>query len=248
MTKTLRIGISANFLPPDLDRLAYPPKTIIYGEREMYNWVQSGGAIPYMITPPSGNFKMRDMIADFDGIILSGGADVCPKSYGEEPLKPEWNGDYIRDQYEIEIFNTALEMQKPILGVCRGHQLINVALGGTLYQDTATQKEGAEIHRDGKVYDRVFHDINIEPNSILAEIFPEKSQVKINSVHHQAIKDLGKGLSVQARSIPDNIIEAIHLENSKSLVMGVQWHPEWVTDDDVLDSSKVLQYFLGNVD
>ena len=172
--RPLRIGISANFFYPDKGRTTYSPKTIIFGEESLYHWIESGGAIPYMIPRLSGTLNMRDIIDDLDGVVLSGGADVSPKSYGEEPLKPEWGGDYDRDQYEIELFHTALDAHKPVLGVCRGLQLINVALGGTLYQDTATQKSGAETHRDAEIYDDLAHDALIEPSSILARFSPAK--------------------------------------------------------------------------
>jgi len=242
--KPLRIGISANFFYPDKTRTAYPPKTIMFGEASLYHWIEQGGALPYMIPRLSGTLNIVDIVADLDGIVLSGGVDISPESYGEEPLKPEWTGDYDRDQYEIELFHTALERQKPVLGICRGHQLINVALGGTIYQDTVTQNEQAKIHRDAELYDELAHVVRIEPDSVLAGIFPSQTEGRINSVHHQAVKDLGKDLSVQARSIPDNIIESIWLEKDNHYALGIQWHPEWVSDSVFLSSKKIRDHFF----
>jgi len=243
--KPLRIAVSANFMHPDRTRLAYPPKTIIYGEESLYHWFEEGGAIPYMIPRLSGRFSLEDILADFDGVVFSGGADVSPKSYGEEPLRPEWAGDYARDQYELALFKASRTLDKPILGVCRGHQLINVALGGSLYQDTHTQLEGAELHRDGDIYDALGHDVEIVENSLLSGIYGGKLKHKINSVHHQAIKQLGSGLSVQARSVTDNVIEAIWYDDPAYYILGVQWHPEWMKDPQMLDPDPIRDDFLA---
>lgn len=242
--KPLRIGISANFFYPDKDRNGYAPKTLIYGEESLYQWIESSGAIPYMVPRMSGTLTLRDVVNDLDGIVFSGGADICPKSYGEQTLKPKWEGDYERDQYEIELFHTAFEAGKPILGVCRGHQLINVALGGTMYQDIQTQNESAQCHRDGDIYDKLDHDITISPGSVLSDIYEGLTEGRINSIHHQAVKELGKGLVAQAHSIPDKIIESIWLEDSSHYVLGIQWHPEWVKKPEILPSRPILNHFF----
>jgi putative glutamine amidotransferase len=171
------------------------------------------GALVYMIpNPPKGSkLKIRDLVADLDGLILEGGSDVSPKSYGEEPLRPEWGGDFIRDQYEIALLKEFKKAGKPVLGVCRGAQLINVAFGGTLYQDIETQIPAALVHRNWDIYDQLFHEIDLVPGSGLARM-SKQLRVKVNSVHHQAIKDLGRGLVVEARSSLDRVAEAISAE------------------------------------
>ena len=177
--KLLRIGISANFLYPDKNRKAYPPKNILFGEESLYHWIAQGGAIPYMIPRLSGTLSLRHIVQDLDGIVFSGGADISPKSYGEKALKPEWQGDYERDQYEIELFHTALTAKKPVLGICRGHQLINVALKGTLYQDIQTQNKKAQCHRDGKIYDALEHEVKIVSGTILDKLYSDQAHMKI---------------------------------------------------------------------
>jgi putative glutamine amidotransferase len=245
--KILRIGISANFLYPDKSRKAYPPKNILFGEESLYQWIAQGGAIPYMIPRLSSALSLRQIVQDLDGIVFSGGADMSPKSYGEDALKPEWQGDYERDQYEIELFHTALTEKKPVLGICRGHQLINVALKGTLFQDIQTQNERAQCHRDGVIYDALEHEIKIVSGTLLDKLYPHQTPLKINSIHHQAIKDLGEELIIQAYSVPDHIIEAIWLDRNDQYVLGVQWHPEWIKNPYLLDSKKIRDHFLGHI-
>ena len=117
-----------------------------------------------MIPSPAGDTQKGDVtLADYadwlDGLVLQGGADVSPTSYGETPLQPKWGGDRIRDDYEIALLDAFAERGKPVLGICRGLQLINVAFGGTLLQDIATQQPGALEHRDAEIYDRNFHGV-----------------------------------------------------------------------------------------
>ena len=245
--RKLRIAVSANFFYPDKARAAYPPKTLVYGEVELLQWLVAGGAVPYLIPPLPDDVDLDAYLDEFDGIVFSGGADVCPRSYGEEPLRPEWSGDAARDVYEVKLFNTALQKNMPILGICRGHQLINVALGGTLYQDTYTQCDGAIIHRDGEVYDGLHHQVNIFKNTVLSNIYKNNLNQKINTIHHQAIKDLGDGLVVQARAVEDDVIEAVWLDRPDTYVLGIQWHPEWIKDEDVLDPDLIRAHYFNYI-
>ena len=155
----LKIGISACFFYPDVNRRVYGKKTLIYSEKDMMNWVMSEGHFPILIPPATKNFPMDRWVDFLDGLILMGGDDLSPKSYGEEPLKPEWAGDYERDLYEIELYNTAKKKKIPILGICRGAQLINVAHGGRLIQDIPSQKPESVPHRDPVIYDQLFHEV-----------------------------------------------------------------------------------------
>lgn len=247
MSTLPKIGITANLMHPDLSRLPYPPKTLQYWEEELVHWIEDGGAIPYLLPRLSNDETLRGLIEGLDGIVFSGGADISPKSYGEEALKPEWAGDYARDQYELKIFKIAQDLRKPILGICRGHQLINVALGGSLYQDTETQKSGAHNHRDGVKYDKVNHEVKIMPDTVLADIYDGVLQGRINSVHHQAVKGLGANLTPMAYSVPDEVIEAIWLDQADQYIMGIQWHPEWVVDKTFFAPNKIRAHFLEHI-
>ncbi len=246
-----RIGVSSCFFHPDNERLVFKGKTLLYVEQSMINWVQSGGALAYPVptVDPDAPLDVTDYVADLDGLLLHGGADVCPRSYGEEPLRPEWEGDAIRDAYEIELVHAFHAAGKPVLGICRGAQILNVAFGGTLYQDIATQTDTEREHRSQERYDRNLHLVEIEPGSSLAKLYEGASSVKVNSVHHQAVKDVGEGFTVEARSSDDGIVESIRLDDPQGrYVFAVQWHPEFVKgvdDGTMLDNDPILAEFLG---
>lgn len=258
----LKIGVSACFLHPDPNRSAFAKKTLLYLEQSMAHWIMSAGALPVLIPAPNGDTARRvdgsarhDVeLADYaqwlDGVVMHGGADVWPGSYGEEPLRPEWRGDAVRDAYEIDVVRAFAAAGKPVLGICRGLQLINVAYGGTLYQDTQTQRPGALQHRDGEVYDRLFHELSLEPGSRLAGLLGGSASRTVNSVHHQAIKDLAAGFAVEARCPVDGVIEAIRHQDPQVWVAGVQWHPEFHRPDDaaqghIVDDRPLLDDFLA---
>lgn len=243
--KRLRIGISACFFHPDPKRPIFKGKTLLYLEESLASWIGSEGAFTYLI-PRVSPALLKDLAKDIDALVLQGGSDVSPKSYRQSPLKPEWEGDYARDQYEIGLIHAFIDMKKPILGICRGAQIINVALGGTLYQDIHTGLEGGIIHRDWESYDRLTHDLKILPGTALSRLYPGMTAARVNSVHHQGIRDLGKDLLIEARSPKDGVIEAVRL-NASSYLFAVQWHPEYQNDHDLslLDRKPILHEFLG---
>lgn len=250
MTTKLKIGISACFLHPDPARAAFGKKTLHYVEQSMSHWVMSAGALPVMIPPVTGDTARGEVTLDdyagwLDGLVLHGGVDVWPGSYGEVPLKPEWSGDSIRDVYEMALAKAFSAAGKPVFGICRGLQLINVAYGGTLYQDIATQRPQALTHRDGEAYDNLFHGIAVESGSHLDSLLSLADRAKINSIHHQGIKDLAPGFAVEARCPTDGVIEAIR-HTGKAWVAAVQWHPEFHRrEDGVLDDFPLLNDFLA---
>jgi putative glutamine amidotransferase len=252
----LKIGVSSCFMPPDPKRGVFKAKTLLYLEQSMAHWIQGPNAFPFKAMPwliPTLNansaIQLQDYLTELDGLILHGGADVSPQTYGEEPLKPEWIGDAPRDAYEIELFHAFLQSGKPVLGVCRGAQLINVALGGTLYQDIPSQIQTVCKHRDPDIYDLNCHPIQFEAGSQLLKIYPGYSSVplSVTAIHHQAIQKLGRDLVVEARSISDGVIEAIRMK-SQAFVLGVQWHPEFHDLErqgkDILPSAPLLCSFL----
>lgn len=250
----LKIGVSARLLYPDPGRAFLPSKSIQYLEQSVANWIMSGEVLAFMIPEMSlasgraqGPINARHYVDALDGLLLQGGADMSPKSYGESPMNPLWAGDEIRDAYEIELFNEFVSQGKPVFGICRGHQVINVALGGSLYQDIATQLGAdAGCHRDEQKYDHCYHDMRILPGTWLSRVYPQVQMTRINTIHHQAIKRLGEGLVVEAMSEPDGLVEAIRWEGH-SFVVGVQWHPEFIDplrDPSLIDSRPLLRAFL----
>ena len=249
MKDRLKIGVSACFFYPDASRAAFAIKTLQYVEQSVPHWIMSGGALPVMIPSPLGETARGDVGFDdyaqwLDGIVLHGGSDVWPGSYGETPLQERWSGDRNRDEYEIALVRAFAAAGKPVFGICRGLQLINVAFGGTLYQDIGTQRPEALVHRDAVTYDLNFHDVAIEAGSHLDSLLAAQPSRKINSVHHQGVKDLAAGFAVEARCPVDGMVEAIR-HTGKSWVAAVQWHPEFHKPGlGTLDDEPILQDFL----
>ncbi|HTS22107.1 MAG TPA: gamma-glutamyl-gamma-aminobutyrate hydrolase family protein [Casimicrobiaceae bacterium] len=250
----LKIGISACFFHPDPQRAVFKGKTLQYVEQQMAHWVMQKDAMALMIPSPDGGSRhpgsrvtVGDYARELDGLVLMGGSDVAPGSYGETPLRPAWAGDRIRDDYEIALYRAFVAAGKPVLGVCRGAQVINVAQGGTLYQDIAQQLPGALNHRDWDIYDRNSHATALVPDSGLAGLYPGVALTKTNSVHHQSVKDLGRDLVVEAWSEPDRVVEAIRWAGP-SYVFAVQWHPEFHdrSDRSFLDDTPILDDFLSH--
>ena len=250
---SLRIGVSARLLYPDPSRTFLPTKSVQYLEQSVANWIMSGDVLAFMIpemslaTPHAPEaLKAKHYVDALDGLLLQGGADMSPESYGETALNPLWAGDQVRDQYEIELFHEFVTQGKPVLGICRGHQVINVALGGKLYQDIATQCPETGSHRAETKYDMHFHEMRVLPNTWLSRLYPQLETTRVNTIHHQAIKELGEGLVPEAVSEPDGIIEAVRWEGH-SFVVGVQWHPEFMDpkDPSLIDGRPLLRAFLA---
>lgn len=248
----LRIGISARLLYPDPRRNFLPSKTVQYLEQSVASWVMSGRVLAFMVPEMSlsaphlpAGIAVKDYVDILDGLVLQGGNDLAPQTYGENPLNPGWSGDRIRDRYEIALFEEFVRQGKPVFGICRGLQLINVALGGTLYQDIATQLAPTVTHRCDERYENLFHGMRVVSGGWLAGLYPDAGMARINTIHHQAVKALGRNLVVEAVSEPDGIVEAIRWRG-ESFVAGVQWHPEFMdpADVDLLDGKPLLHAFL----
>jgi putative glutamine amidotransferase len=247
----LKIGVSPRLFHPQPDAKGLQSKTLQYLEQSVAHWVMSRNVLVFMVptVDKEGLIHRSDIrVADYarvlDGLVLQGGADVSPSTYGEQTLSAEWAGDRLRDVYEIELVHEFVEARKPVLGICRGAQLINVAFGGTLYQDIRTQLAEAKVHVTD-AYEKHRHPVRFEPGSGLARLYPSVEQASVTSIHHQSIKALGRGLRVEAWSDPDGVVEAIRA-NGKGYVFAVQWHPEfhYPGDRTALDSAPILEEFL----
>ena len=250
----LRIGISASFFHADPARPIFKGMTLQYIEQNVAHWLMQRDLLAFMIPSPDGdtrrttsNVTLNAYAEAMDGLVLMGGSDVCPETYGEKALRPEWNGDRIRDDYEIGLLKAFVAKGKPVLGICRGAQVINVAFGGTLWQDLATQVPHALNHRNWSIYEKNSHATSIVPGSGLAKLYPGQSTLKTNSIHHQAVKELGRQLVVEARSQPDDVVEAIRW-TGPSYVFAVQWHPEFHPPGDrsFVDDRPILDDFLAD--
>ena len=248
--KRLKVGISACFFHADDSRPIFAGKTLQYLEQSAAHWVMSTGALAVMIPNPEGDTRQGDAtVADYagwlDALVLEGGSDVWPGSYGEEPLDPRWQGDRVRDAYETALVTAFAARGKPVLGICRGLQLMNVAHGGTLFQDLDTQRAGPVRHRDRSGTDRNRHDIEFVAGTALAGAFPGVSRATVNSVHHQGIKELAPGFVVEARCAVDGLIEAIR-RPGPAFMAAVQWHPEFHRPGEgTLDDRPLLDAFLA---
>jgi len=257
MDRPLLIGVSARIYYPRgavLDLGGVWTKTLHYLEQSVAHWVMSPQVLAVMIPAVDSDsvVKRSDLslhgYADaLDGLLLQGGNDIAPETYGESPLAPEWHGDRVRDRYELDLLDRFMQAGKPVLGICRGCQLINVAFGGTLYQDIPTQRPDALTHVDPRHYERNLHALEFVEGTRLAGLYPGRRAAQVNSIHHQAVKDLGRELVVEARA-PDGIVEAIRWRGP-SHVFGMQWHPEFMAldalHDEQLDGAPILQDFLA---
>ena len=229
----IRIGISPRLFHPQPGARGVHKKLLHYLEHSVGEWIASHGALVYLIPAGEG---AADYASDLDGLVLQGGADISPLAYDEQPLKPEWTGDPVRDQYEIALVKAFTAARKPVLGICRGAQLVNVALGGSLHQDIPA-------HRSDD-YDQHAHEVRLEPGSGLARLYGETGPRRVVSIHHQAIKRLATGLTVEARA-EDGVIEAVR-GSGASYLCAVQWHPEFHGGRaGFLDGGPLLDEFLG---
>ena len=203
------------------------------------NSVINSGGIP-VILPITDNFEViKEQVKYFDGLILSGGGDPDPNLYGEDCLQELGDITPERDTFELAILEEFLKTKKPILGICRGLQLMNVFYGGTLYQDIKYVDTNIQ-HKQKWLADLPTHDINILENNILFEIFGKKART--NSFHHQIIKDLGRELTSIATA-NDGVIEAIQNKNYP-FFYGVQWHPEIMASRGNLGMKKIFDKFI----
>jgi putative glutamine amidotransferase len=203
--------------------------------------IRSAGGLPIVVIPIEDD-EIDDVLDRLDGVLFTGGGDISPESYGavaEETIRGVKKG---RDAFELELARRAYARRIPVMAICRGLQVVNVALGGTLVQDLPTH---ADVHDHDIVGEGVYEahlDLVVDEGCRLAGIIGAGPQ-NINSIHHQAVDTLGKGLSVVARAT-DGTVEAIEHEDSSWPLIAVQWHPEFLAVADHGPSNELFAAFV----
>lgn len=212
------IGISATYMLREENE----PLSQHMVSRDYVRGIIAAGGLPLMIPTLRDEVLINDYCDLIDGLLLPGGGDISPRAYGEEPGDKLYGVNEFRDQTEIALIRRMTELGKPIFGICRGMQVLNVAFGGTMYQDVESagfNKHSGDMSRRPEPW----HQAVVEKGTRLDTIF-ENDVLNVNSFHHQGVKELGKGLKITARSKEDGVVEAIEHENGR--IFGVEWHPE----------------------
>jgi putative glutamine amidotransferase len=206
----------------------------VHGQRWSYvNAIIEAGGLPIILPQITDKIILRELYERLDGILLCGGQDVDPQSYDAPQTAAHENIDRCHDEVELQLIEWALADGKPLLGVCRGLQIMNVAFGGSLFGDLPTESPSEIDHRACNTHEdmtHTSHDLLLESDSRLAAILGS-TRLRVNSLHHQAIKKLGHGLRVVGRA-EDGMIEAVELESGENFFIGVQHHPETYQDVD----------------
>ena len=187
--------------------------------------VREADGVP-LIIPYINEFTesmVSDYISSVDSLLLTGGGDIDPTLYGEDKIPECGKTDILLDKFHIALVKEAIKQKKPVFGICRGCQLINIALHGTMHQDLGIHKEFRN-HFNLETYERTSHKISIKDGTILKGMIPLES-TDVNSLHHQAIKKVSPSLIVSAVS-EDGVVEAVESKEGDSFILGVQWHPE----------------------
>jgi putative glutamine amidotransferase len=189
--------------------------------------LEQAGLIP-LVVPSLSNAKAADAVLDaVSGLVLTGGEDVDPARYGEKRHEKVRSVNPERDATEAALIQAARDRQTPVLAICRGIQILNVALGGTLVQDIPSQCETAIAHDEDTPRTSRSHEISVEPGSLISRALAAE-HLSVNSFHHQSVKKVADGLRITARS-PDGVIEGVESTDPDWWVLGVQWHPEEMT-------------------
>lgn len=233
------IGLSGSHIFDDHGTFAMYPRA--YVNHDYVQSILSAGGIPIILPFNENKDCIHDMIDCVDGLLLSGGHDVYPLYYGEEPLQGIGDVWPARDQFDFSLLDNAMKKKLPIMAVCRGHQVVNVFHGGTLYQDLKYDSKCIIKHSQGQTPSLPTHTVTIEADSRFAQII-EKSQMVTNSHHHQTVHRVGKGLRVTATA-QDGTVEAMEGTDYPYLVT-YQFHPEMMASTSP-DAMKLFVDFVN---
>lgn len=224
------IGVSARISKPPKDHAARLSKTFNAMDQHLAQWIASMGLLPLLIPSmqnPTPGINLAIDAADYanlcDGLVLQGGADVSPTCYGQTALHQDWAGDPSDDAYDMDLVEAFLEQGKPVFGICRGMQLLNVMFGGSLYQDVSSQIANTKPH-SADAHEHHTHTVSLIGNTPMHGWFNSGEGLVVSS-HHQAVCNLGDRMQIQGFS-DDGVVEALHW-SGPSFVAGVQWHPEY---------------------
>ncbi len=247
------IAISPRLLHQVPSELGFRGKKLQFLEQSVSHWLSHAGAIVAMVPTieRGGALRRADLDVDgiaerFDGLFLQGGADLDPRLYGEEPRPCTIGVDPVRDRFELDLLRAFDRAGKPVLGICRGMQLINIAFGGNLHQDLVLDGVTAESHVINERYDEHGHAITIRAGGRFADWYGAGSRFRINSIHNQAAKVVAPGFVVEAQA-DDGVVEAIACMDPARFVVGVQWHPEFHDgrDPQLMDRGPLMDAFLA---
>ncbi len=223
------IGITSSRIPQRYVRAQF-------GVTEAYvQAVTRARGLPLIIPLGLPEEDLLQILSHLDGLLFSGGGDMHPHAYGSQPNPKVRGVDEDRDRVEITLLRQARLRDMPVLGICRGLQVINVALGGTLYEDIQEQRPGAIQHQyfGLRPRDHRAHPVQVSPGSLLHELLGQVTP-EVNSLHHQGIRELAAGLTTTAYA-PDGLVEAFEVPGSR-FTQAVQWHPEWLPEDPAMQA------------
>lgn len=220
LARVVAVSATADMKPGNPHRLRLNSTYIIA--------LESAGLIPLVVPPLSNSAAARAILATVGGLVLTGGEDVDSTLYGQERHAKGGMPNRSRDTTEIALVLAARELGKPVLAICRGPQLMNVALGGTLFQDIGSQVSGALEHNASGDRAARVHDVDVDSGSRIAGAMGG-TRLRVNSLHHQSVDEIATGLRITARA-PDGIVEGIESESPEWWAVAVQWHPEEMND------------------
>jgi putative glutamine amidotransferase len=220
-----KVGVTSRMWPGRADARGSQREATLVLPLALQQSLDIAGATALLLPPRLRSEQIAACASSLDGLLLQGGSDISPLLYGEEPMRPQWQGDIECDKVEISLLQHFIDQRKPVLGVCRGCQLINVAFGGSLYQDLPSQMPQTQLHSDPARYVQLEHAVQFAHRGHLSMLYGTSGGL-VNSAHHQAIRRLGRDLEIEATSVPDGLIEAFRW-HGHGYVLGVQWHPEY---------------------